>query len=129
VCPSHESAAANFRYAEVFSTLILRRLLNKLSAYGFRGALFNWLSDFSQTDSKEPLLTVHSVLGGEKITSGEPQASVLGPLLFLIFINNLSDDILSCTKLFANDAKVYNRVDSVQDKLQLKTANVLNWSS
>ena len=48
-----------------------------------------------------------------KVTSGSPQGSVLSPILFLIYINDLPEVITACMKLFANDAKLFGRENSL----------------
>ena len=50
-----------------------------------------------------------------KVTSGIPQGSVLGPILFLVFINDLPNVIQASIKLFADDAKIYHIVTSQED--------------
>ena len=54
------------------------------------------------------------------VTSGVPHDSVLGPLLFLMFINDLDDNIVSARSKFADDAKMFNSVNSEEniDKMQ-----------
>ena len=54
------------------------------------------------------------------ITSGIPQGSVLGPILFFFFINNLPKVIKCLIKLFADDAKLYQRIKSNQDSVDLQ---------
>ena len=51
---------------------------------------------------------------------GIPQGSVLGPLLFLLYINDMPDDILSPIKIFADDTKVYKYVQTEEDMLILQ---------
>ena len=52
--------------------------------------------------------------------SGIPQGSVLGPLLFFIFINDLEDDIMSVTLEFAGDTKIFRKLTNVTDGLRLQ---------
>lgn len=65
-----------------------------------------------------------------KVTSGIPQGSVLGPILFLIFINDLPEVIHASVKLFADDAKVYQVVTTREDieHFQESIDNAVNWS-
>jgi hypothetical protein len=54
--------------------------------------------------------------GGYKVTSGIPQGSVLGPILFTIYINDLPDALENMIKLFADDTKVFATVNNEEDK-------------
>ena len=54
------------------------------------------------------------------VLSGVPQGSVLGPILFLIFINDLPDKIKSSVRLFADDCVLYRNIHSLQDCLILQ---------
>ena len=54
-----------------------------------------------------------------RVTSGIPQGSVLGPILFLIFINDLPDVLNCCMKIFAEDAKLYNFFMSITTRLAI----------
>ena len=61
---------------------------------------------------KQLLITIKSfqTSGWRKIHSGVPQGSVLGPLLFLIYINDLPDGIISVCKIFADDTSLFSKV-------------------
>ena len=65
-----------------------------------------------------------------EVWSGVPQGSVLGPILFLIFINDLLENISSLGKLFADDAKIYRQIKSREDAriLQEDLIKLQEWS-
>ena len=63
------------------------------------------------------------------VTSGIPQGSVLGPILFLIYINDLPDVVEVLMKLFADDAKLYHTVtNSRENELQLSLDRAVKWA-
>ena len=92
------------------------KLLHKLSAYGICGNLLTWISSFLNNRSQ-------SVRVGNcysdfiPVVSGVPQGSVLGPLLFLLYINDIVDlfgnDLT--VKLFADDVKMYVNISDVKN--------------
>ena len=116
-------------FQKAFDTVPHRRLLKKLQGYGITGSLFRWLESFL-IGRKQKV-----VLNGEEsdwtnVTSGIPQGSVLGPILFLIYINDLPDVVNSIVKLFADDTKIYANVNTIenQERLQEDINNLMEWS-
>lgn len=94
-------------FAKAFDTVNHKILLNKMHHYGIRGPILSWIKDYL-TDRYQ-----HTVFSGKKssstiVTLGVPQGSVLGPILFLLYINDISDIFSnSKTLLFADDMTVY----------------------
>ena len=90
------------------------KLLHKLHQPGVRGNTLSWIKAFLTGRSQ----TV--VLEGESsseilVNSGVPQGSVLGPLLFLLYINDLSENIHSKVRLFADDTAIYITINNHSD--------------
>lgn len=98
-------------FKKAFDSVPHQRLLKKISAYGIRGQILNWIRDFLADRKQEVVVRgVRSSL--ETVTSGVPQGSVLGPTLFNLYVNELPELVQSQIKLFADDAKVYQKIST-----------------
>ena len=94
-------------FRKAFDTVPHQRLIRKLKAYGITGKLLNWISDF--LSGREQRVVVNGNLSSwASILSGIPQGSVLGPILFVVFINDLPDVVRSSVKIFADDTKLFH---------------------
>ena len=115
---------------KAFDTVPLKRLLAKLEAYGITGKILNWIKSFLLGRTQR--VVVKGEMSEElDVWSGVPQGSVLGPLLFLIYINDLLDEITSKGKLFADDSKLFRRIHDEDDyvALQRDLLKLQEWSS
>ena len=101
-------------FSKAFDSVPHKRLILKLKAYGIRGNLLKWISNFL-SDRKQRVVLGSQKSSWKQVTSGIPQGSVLGPILFTIFINDMPDIVESMMKLFADDAKIYKAIESVND--------------
>ena len=93
--------------SKAFDTVSHPKLLNKLESYGIKGKILNWVRDFvhARTQAVRVNSSFSQLL---PVSSGVPQGSVLGPLLFLIYINDAVDVSKNCfVKIFADDCKFY----------------------
>ena len=117
-------------FAKAFDKVPHRRLINKLKAYGIRNGLINWIQNFLM-DRNQVVVINNETSQVRPVTSGIPQGSVLGPILFIIYINDLPDIVNSCVKIFADDTKIFRTIQSEQDHdmLQQDLINLLEWSN
>ena len=107
------------------------RLLYKLSSYGVKGNTLGWISSFLSGRSQKVVLEGKSS-SSVPVLSGIPQGSVLGPVLFLIYINDLPEYVSNSTVWpFANDTLLYLtiHISSDHDKLQEDLNNLKRWES
>ena len=106
-------------YSKAFDTVPFERLLNKLQAYGVQGNTSKWIRGFLTKRTQEVVVN-GSKSKTTKVTSGVPQGTVLGPLLFLSYINDIELGIQSKMRLFADDSAMYREINTVEDALALQ---------
>ena len=116
-------------FAKAFDTVPHRRLLAKLKAYGINGLVYKWIEAFLK-NRKQRIIQGKVVSSWADIFSGVPQGSVLGPLLFIIYINDLPKIISSLTKLYADDTKILSVMNSEEccGKIQADLDNAYEWT-
>ena len=102
-------------FSMAFDTVPHQRMLGKLSFYGIKGPLLNGIAAFLK-DRHQRVVVEGMTSGPEPIDSGVPQGSMLGPLLFLLHINDLPNVVTSQVRLFADDCLLYRPIRSVVDQ-------------
>uniref|UniRef100_A0A8R1EUF7 Reverse transcriptase domain-containing protein n=1 Tax=Caenorhabditis japonica TaxID=281687 RepID=A0A8R1EUF7_CAEJA len=110
-------------FKKAFDTVSLKKLEIKLQAYGIGGSLLCWLKSF--LSGRNQVVCVNGTFSAcSSVLSGVPQGSVLGPLLFLLYINDIGDNFKSNYLLYADDLKIFSHLSSdVQDDLDVLS----NW--
>ena len=104
---------------KAFDKVPHRRLLKKLESVGIRGDLLKWIEGFL-SNRQHRVCIRGSVSSWKPVHSGVPQGSVLGPLLFVIYINDLVEDLECEASLFADDAKIYRAIRTADDAEALR---------
>ena len=90
-----------------------QRLLLKLKAHGIGNDVINWIKKWL-THRRQRVIVDGEISNWKSVLSGVTQGSVLGPILFLIYINDLEDDISSKVLKFPDDTKVFRMVLMIQ---------------
>ena len=105
-------------FRKAFDKVPHQRLLLKLNQFGIKGNILRWTESFLTSRTQQVVLegaTSHQVY----VTSDVPQGTVLGPLLFLIYINDIENNIDSQLRLFADDCLLYRVIKSARDCVNL----------
>jgi hypothetical protein len=117
-------------FSKAFDRVPHKRLATKLEYYGVRHNIKQWLINLLHHRTQRVVVDGVSSQGSE-VLSGVPQGTVIGPLLFLLFINDITDDIEhSQLRLFADDCLIYRKIHSEDDKhaLQQDLDKLMSWS-
>ena len=89
-------------FSKAFDMVSHRRLMSEVDHYGIRGNIHKWISSFLNNINQKVVIDGYSS-DTISVDSGVPQGKVLGPILFLVFINDLPDLVKSQCRLFADD--------------------------
>ena len=106
-------------FSKAFDTVPHSRLLSELDHYGVTGRTTNWIRAFLHR--RRQCVTVNGVKSGwADVRSGVPQGTVLGPILFLIYINDIATVVSSDMRLFADDSILYREIRRNEEAEQLQ---------
>ena len=117
-------------FQKAFDKVPHKRLIGKAKNYMLDNPLLEWIEDFL-TGRTQKVSINGSTSDWKEVTPGIPPGSVLGPLLFIPFINDLPDGIKSDVYLFADDTKIFRNITDGEDKeiLQDDLEILENWSN
>jgi ribonucleases P/MRP protein subunit RPP40 len=116
-------------FAKAFDVVPHARLIQKMESYGIDRAVLLWIADWL-SDRVQRVSVSGEESGWTAVTSGVPQGSVLGPVLFLIFINDIDDGLRNLLLKFADDTKIACRARDDLDRksLQEDLDKLVEWS-
>ena len=106
-------------FSKAFDKVPHRRLAAKLHHYGVRGKTLSWIQSFLAGRTQQVTLEGQAS-STSPVTSGVPQGTVLGPLLFLVYINDLPSRVKATPRLFADDCFLYRIIKSPEDAQSLQ---------
>ena len=100
--------------SKAFDRVWHKGLLFKLKQNGIEGDFLEWISNYLEDRKQYVVLnSTNSEIKG--VTAGVPQGSVLGPLLFLIYVNDITEQLLCLTRLFADDSSLFTSATDIHD--------------
>lgn len=117
-------------YAKAFDKVSHNKLLIKLESYSINVSILKWIESFLK-NRKQRVAIGDSFSEWKSVSSGVPQGTVLAPVLFVIYINDLPDQVKSMFKLYADDSKLGAKIENINDCIQLQEDldNVINWAN
>ena len=116
-------------FSKAFDKVPHKRLCLQLKCHGINGEILEWIENWLLGRQQRVLLN-GCRSEWKEVLSGVPQGSVLGPLLFLIFVNSIEDGVKSAVLKFADDLKVFRTIESAHDQevFQSDLNRLLEWS-
>ena len=96
-------------FVKAFDTDPHKRLLLKMKTYGINGLVYKWIQAFLN-NRRQRIVQGEIVSNKAEIYSGEPQGSVIGPFLYVIFIKDLPELVHNIYKLYADNTKIISRI-------------------
>ena len=102
-------------FQKAFDKVPHQRLILKLKSHGMGNSIINWIEQWL-TDMRQRVVVDGEVSSWKSVLSGVPQGSVLGPILFLVYINDLEEGVIGKILKFADDTKLFTKTKELGDK-------------
>ena len=106
-------------FQKEFDKVPHQRLILKLKSHGMGNSIINWIEQWL-TDRRQRVVVDGEVSSWKSVLSGVPQGSVLGPILFLVYIDDLEEGVTGNILKFAGDTKLFRKTKEIGDKKNYK---------
>ena len=118
-------------FSKAFDKVWHKGLIHKMNSYGIQGKLIKWFENYL-FKRRQKVINKNSWSSFEPVSAGVPQGSVLGPLMFLIYINDIGEKLISLSRLFADDTSLgysSQSVDQIKTVINHDLLELNAWSS
>ena len=102
-------------FQKAFDKVPHQKLILKLKSHGMGNSIINWIEQWL-ADRIQRVVVDGGVSSWKSVLSGTPQGSVLGPILFLVYINDLEEGVIGKLLKFADDTKLFRKTKKIGDK-------------
>ena len=102
-------------FQKAFDKVPHQRLILKLKSHGMGNSLINWIDQWLN-ERKQRVVVDGEVSSWKSVLSGVLQGSILGPILFFVYINDLEEGVTGKILKFADDPKLFRKTKEIEDK-------------
>ncbi|XP_022809498.1 uncharacterized protein LOC111346476, partial [Stylophora pistillata] len=115
-------------FEKAFDSVPHKHLISKLGRYGINGQILEWLGDFLQDRFQRVVLEGESS-DWSMVYSGVPQGSIVGPMLFLLYVNDIPENLSCSSEMFADDTLLFNsdHPSSVHQPVCESLSQIVDW--
>ena len=116
-------------FQKAFDKVPHQRLILKLKSHGMGNSIINWIEQWL-TEGGQRVVLDGEVSSWKSVLSRVPQGSVLGPILFLVYIDDLEEGVTGYILKFADDTKLFRKTKEIGDKKKLQDDidKLVRWS-
>ena len=116
-------------YAKAFDSVPHKRLMKQVESFGIQGEALKWIEAFL-SNRRQQVRANGELSAFKPVLSGVPQGSILGPVLFTLYVNDIPAELETLISLYADDTKIYSAITSASSIESLKSdlKKLENWA-